>query len=93
MMKQTIELLNYCFKTRRAWWFTASSKTKARYARTKLGSLWLGISTLFTVIFLGFIYGKVFQVENFLDYFIYLGFGLLIWNSICDSINSAPLIF
>ena len=93
MMKQTIELLNYCFKTRRAWWFTASSKTKARYARTKLGSLWLGISTLFTVIFLGFIYGKVFQVENFLDYFVYLGFGLLIWNSICDSINAAPLIF
>ena len=93
MMKQTIELLNYCFKTRRAWWFTASSKTKARYARTKLGSLWLGISTLFTVICLGFIYGKVFQVENFLEYFIYLGFGLLIWNSICDSINSAPLIF
>ncbi len=93
MMKQTIELLNYCFKTRRAWWFTASSKTKARYARTKLGSLWLGISTLFTVICLGFIYGKVFQVENFQEYFIYLGFGLLIWNSICDSINSAPLIF
>ena len=93
MMKQTIELLNYCFKTRRAWWFTASSKTKARYARTKLGSLWLGVSTLFTVICLGFIYGKVFQVENFLEYFTYLGFGLLIWNSICDSINSAPLIF
>ncbi len=93
MMKQIIELLHYCFKTRRAWWYTAISKTKARYARTKLGSLWLGISTLFTVICLGFIYGKVFKVENFLEYFTYLGFGLLIWNSICDSINSAPLIF
>jgi len=93
MMKQTIELLDYCFKTRRAWWYTAIAKTKARYARTKLGSLWLGISTLFTVICLGFIYGKVFNVENFLEYFAYLGFGLLIWNSICDSINAAPLIF
>ena len=93
MMNQTIELLDYCFKTRRAWWYTAIAKTKARYARTQLGSLWLGISTLFTVICLGFIYGKVFRVENFLEYFTYLGFGLLIWNSICDSINSAPLIF
>jgi lipopolysaccharide transport system permease protein len=92
-MKQIIELLNYCFKTRRAWWYTALSKTKARYARTKLGSLWLGFSSLFTVLCLGFIYGKVFRVENFFEYFIYLGFGLLIWNSICDSINSAPLIF
>lgn len=92
-MKQIIELLNYCFKTRRAWWYTAISKTKARYARTKLGSLWLGFSTLFTVLCLGFIYGKVFRVENFFEYFIYLGFGLLIWNSLCDSINSAPLIF
>lgn len=93
MMKTTIKLLNYCFETRRAWWFTAISKTKARYARTTLGSLWLGISTLFTVLCLGFIYGKVFNVESYFDYFIYLGFGLLIWNSISDSINSAPLIF
>ncbi len=93
MMKATIKLLNYCLKTRRAWWYTALSKTKARYARTALGSLWLGLSTLFTVLCLGFIYGKVFKVGNLLDYFLYLGFGLLIWNSICDSINSAPLIF
>lgn len=93
MMRPTIELIKYCFKTRRAWWFTAVSKTKARYARTALGSLWLGISTLFTVLCLGFIYGKVFNVDNFFDYFLYLGFGLLIWNSISDSINSAPLIF
>ena len=93
MMKTTIELLIYCFNTRRAWWYTAISKTKARYARTALGSLWLGISTMFTVLCLGFIYGKVFNVDNLFNYFLYLGFGLLIWNSICDSINSAPLIF
>jgi len=92
-MRQTIDILKYCFKTRRAWWFTAIAKTKARYARTTLGSLWLGISTLFTVLCLGFIYGAVFKVDNLLSYFLYLGFGLLIWNSICDSINSAPLIF
>ena len=93
MMKEIVSLLKYCFKTRRAWWFTALSKTKARYARTILGSLWLGISTLFTILCLGFIYGNVFKVENLFSYFLYLGFGLLIWNSICETINSAPLIF
>jgi len=93
MKRKVFEIINYCFTTRRAWWYTAISKTKARYARTTLGSLWLGISTLFTVLCLGFIYGNVFKVEDFLDYFVYLGFGFLIWNSISDSINSAPLIF
>ena len=93
-MKNTIiKLLNYIVKTRRTYWFTATSKTKARYARTSLGSLWLGISTLFTVLCLGLVYGTVFNVSNFREYFLYLGFGLLIWTPICEAINQAPLIY
>ena len=93
-MKNSIHnVLGYFLKTRRTWWFTAIAKTKARYARTVLGSFWLGISTLMTVLCLGFVYGKVFNVPNFLDYFIYLGFGLVIWTPICEAINQAPLIF
>ena len=86
-------VLRYFLKTRRTWWFTAIAKTKARYARTVLGSFWLGISTLMTVLCLGFVYGKVFNVSNFLEYFIYLGFGLVIWTPISEAINQAPLIF
>jgi len=93
-MKNTfIKLLTYIVKTRRTFWFTATSKTKARYARTSLGSFWLGISTLFTVLCLGLVYGTVFNVSNFREYFLYLGFGLLIWTPICEAINQAPLIF
>ena len=93
-MKNSIHnVLGYFLKTRRTWWFTAIAKTKARYARTVLGSFWLGISTLMTVLCLGFVYGKVFNVPNFLEYFIYLGFGLVIWTPICEAINQAPLIF
>ena len=93
-MKNTvIKLVNYIIKTRRTYWFTATSKTKARYARTSLGSFWLGISTLFTVMCLGFVYGTVLNVSDYKEYFIYLGFGLLIWNPICEAINQAPLIF
>ena len=93
MRNSILKVLNYSYKTRKTWWFTAIAKTKARYARTVLGSFWLGISTLLTVLCLGFVYGTVFKVSNFLEYFIYLGFGLVIWTPICDSINQAPLIF
>ena len=58
-----------------------------------MGSFWLGLSTLLTVICLGSVYGKVFNVTNFREYFIYLGFGLVIWTPICEAINTAPLIF
>ena len=86
-------VFRYFLKTRKTWWFTAIAKTKARYARTVLGSFWLGISTLLTVLCLGFVYGTVFKVSNFLEYFVYLGFGLVIWTPICEAINQAPLIF
>ena len=93
MMNKISKLLGYIIKTRRTYWFTAIAKTKARYARTTLGSLWLGLSTLVTVLCLGTVYGKVFNVSNFLQYFIYLGLGLVIWMPINESINYAPLVF
>tara|TARA_B100001093_G_scaffold312315_1_gene298030 strand:- start:1277 stop:2062 length:786 start_codon:yes stop_codon:yes gene_type:complete len=93
MINPIVKLIKYIIKTRRTYWFTATSKTKARYARTSLGSFWLGLSTLLTVICLGSVYGRVFNVTNFREYFIYLGFGLVIWTPICEAINTAPLIF
>ena len=93
MINSIHSVLRYFLKTRKTWWFTAIAKTRARYARTALGSFWLGISTLMTVLCLGFVYGTVFKVSNFLEYFIYLGFGLVIWTPICEAINQAPLIF
>jgi len=93
MRRAINNLLKYVIQTRRTYWFTATSKTKARYARTSLGSFWLGISTLLTVVCLGSVYGTIFKVSNFRDYFIYLGFGLVIWTPISEAINQAPLIF
>ena len=93
MRNSILNTIDYVITTRKTWWFTAIAKTKARFARTTLGSLWLGISTLFTVLCLGFVYGTVFKVSNFMEYFVYLGFGLVIWTPICEAINQAPLIF
>ena len=35
-------------------------------------------------------YGTVFKVENFNDYVVYLGLGMVLWSSISTSIGSAP---
>ena len=83
----------YAFSSRRAWWYTATARTRARFARTTLGSFWLGLSNLLSILSLGIVYGTVFQVDNLKSYFLYLGFGLVIWNSIAASISSAPQLF
>ena len=85
--------LKFAFRTRKAWWYTATSRSRARFARTTLGSFWLGLSNLLTIATLGIVYGTVFSVENFTSYFIYLGFGLVIWNAISSSISNSPQLF
>ena len=83
----------FAFKTRKAWWFTASSRSRARFARTTLGSFWLGFSNLLSIGTLGIVYGTVFSVADFKSYFIYLGFGLVVWNTISSSIANSPNLF
>ncbi len=85
--------IRFAFKTRRAWWYTATSRTRARFARTTLGSFWLGFSNLLSILTLGLVYGTVFKVENLRSYFVYLGIGLILWNSISSSISNAPYLF
>jgi len=86
--------LNYqikqILKLRRVWWFSASTRTKARFARTKLGSYWLGLSNLLSVGALVIIYGTIFKVESFREYAIYLALGITLWNSLASAINTAP---
>ena len=55
MIRGISKYLSYIFKTKTVWWYTASAKTRARYIRTYLGSLWLGISNLLLVGVLGFV--------------------------------------
>ena len=78
---------------RRVWWFTATARTKARFVRTIFGSFWLGLSNLFSVAALAFVYGAVFQVQNFNEYVVYLGIGLVVWNTISSAIASSPNLF
>jgi len=91
--KMLLDNFKFAFNTRKAWWYTATSRSRARFARTTLGSFWLGLSNLLSIGTLGIVYGTVFSVEDFKSYFIYLGFGLVIWNTISSSIINSPNLF
>ena len=93
IVKMLLDNFKFAFKTRKAWWYTASSRSRARFARTTLGSFWLGFSNLLSIGTLGIVYGTVFSVEDFKSYFIYLGFGLVIWNTLSASISNSPNLF
>tara|TARA_Y100001968_G_scaffold332407_1_gene390457 strand:+ start:1443 stop:2240 length:798 start_codon:yes stop_codon:yes gene_type:complete len=93
IVKMLLDNLKFAFKTRRAWWYTATSRSKARFARTTLGSFWVGFSNLLSILTLGVVYGTVFAVDDFNSYFIYLGVGLVIWNTISSSISNSPNLF
>lgn len=81
------------WRMRRAWWFTATARTRARFARTILGSFWLGLSNLLSIAALALVYGTVFKVQDFNRYVVYLGIGLVVWNGISAAIGSAPNLF
>ncbi len=87
------ETLAEAWKMRRVWWFTASARTKARYARTIFGNFWLGLSNLFSIAALVVVYGTVFKVEDINTYVVYLGIGLVVWNTIAAAVSSAPNLF
>ena len=70
------------------WWYTAWTRTKARFVRTYLGNIWIGLSNLLAVCVLGFVYRYVFSVDNFKYDFGYLAIGITLWSFISGTILS-----
>lgn len=92
-MSTAVEALMFGWRNRRAWWFTATARSGERFARTVLGSFWLGLSNLLSIAALALVYGVVFKVEDFNAYVVYLGTGLVIWGAIAASVQVAPTLF
>jgi len=92
-MNIIIEALGYGWRSRRAWWFTATSRTRARFARTALGGFWLGVSNLLSIAALSLVYGTVFKVQDFSHYVVFLGTGLVVWNAMAAAVSASPLLF
>lgn len=92
-MLSIAKIISLAWRMRRAWWFTATARTKARFARTTLGSFWLGLSNMLSIAVLAIVYGTVFKVDDFRGYVVYLGLGLVIWNTIASSISASASLF
>jgi lipopolysaccharide transport system permease protein len=85
--------IRFAWRMRRVWWFTATARTTARFVRTRLGSLWLGLTNMLTIAALSLVYGTVFRVDNFKEYAVYLGVGLVLWNAVASAIGTSPKLF
>lgn len=64
-------------------------RIRAQFARTLLGSSWIGISTLLTMAVLGTIYGTLTNVEDWSAYWVYVALGLVSWNTLATAISAS----
>ena len=79
--REVISFFVEALKIYKVWTFTAWSRTEERFARTSLGSAWLGLSNLLSIALLSVVYGTVFKVENCRNYVVYIGLGLVLWSA------------
>ena len=74
MFKKYFYIFRYIF-------YLAWCRNKARFIKTKIGSFWIGLSTLLTIGSLAFVYAAVLKVPNRREYITYIGLGILYWNT------------
>ncbi len=92
-IKNILKVYSFIWDNKIIWWFSASSRVKARFSRTVLGGFWQGISNISFIIALAIVYGAVFKVSNFIEYLIYLGLGFVTWIYVSNSFIDAPELF
>ena len=60
-----------------------------QFARTLLGSSWIGLSALLTMSVLGTIYGTLTGVEDWSSYWVYVALGIVSWNTLATALMSS----
>lgn len=64
-------------------------RLQVQFARTLLGSAWIGLYTLLSIGVLGTIYGTLTAVQDWSAYMIYLALGVVSWNTLATSIAAS----
>jgi ABC-type polysaccharide/polyol phosphate export permease len=64
-------------------------RIRMQFARTLLGSSWIGLSTLISMAVLGSIYGTITGVSDWSRYWVYVALGLVSWNALATAISSS----
>lgn len=74
------------------WSTLAWQQIRMRYRRSKLGPLWLTLSTGIMVLTMGPVYGKLFG-QPVSEYFVYLTVSLVVWTLISQTILESTAVF
>ena len=64
-------------------------RIRMQFARTLLGSSWIGLSTLISMTVLGSIYGTITGVTDWSRYWVYVSVGLVTWNTLATAISAS----
>jgi lipopolysaccharide transport system permease protein len=64
-------------------------RIRIQFARTLLGSSWIGLSTLLTMAVLGTIYGTLTGVDDWSAYWVYVALGLVSWNTLASALTAS----
>ncbi len=70
----------------------ALSKIRVRFIRTALGPIWEVLGTLVFLIFISIVWSKLWN-KPFLDFFVYLYAGFIIWKAIYSVIADGTYLF
>lgn len=76
----------------RIFYLIGITDIRRRYARSKLGQLWLTLSLAVQIGSLGFVWGYLFKMP-LEDYFPYLATGMIFWNFILSSVTEGASIY
>lgn len=68
-------------------------RLRVQFARTVLGSGWIGLSTLLTLVVLGTVYGTLTSVKDWPQYWSYVALGLVSWNALSAAIQGSCTLF
>ena len=60
-----------------------------QFARTLLGSSWIGLSALLTMSVLGTIYGTLTGVDDWSAYWVYVALGIVSWNTLATALTAS----
>ena len=93
MNKNVIPTIIYAWKKRSAWWFISISKRNDKFSKTKLGSLWIGMTRIFVIFTIALVYSRVLKTDDFAGYIVNLGIGLTMWGTLSGTISSSTTIF
>ncbi|MEZ5937919.1 MAG: ABC transporter permease [Hyphomonadaceae bacterium] len=77
------DLLRY----RHLCWNLVGSDLRSRFRRSRLGILWAIIQPMSFALVLAYVYGKIFNVDSYWTFTVYVFSGFILWDFFTASIN------